>query len=124
MKARVKLKPGQKGTKKLVAQYGDALICVRYRYDVGTRRQVKTVEIIVSESAWTPPPAKYPDSALVPLRIGVTEKSLQEQARAVGGRWDHKQQLWFVRYGCIAGTKMEKLIIVEAAKGSVESESL
>lgn len=28
--ARLKLKPGQKGTKKLFTQYGDALVCVRY----------------------------------------------------------------------------------------------
>jgi hypothetical protein len=33
MKTRVKLKPGQRGTKKLLDQYGDALVCVRYRYD-------------------------------------------------------------------------------------------
>jgi hypothetical protein len=26
------LKPGQKGTKHLVEQYGDRLVCVRYRY--------------------------------------------------------------------------------------------
>lgn len=115
MKTRVKLKPGQNGTKKLVAQYGDALICVRYRYDAETRKQVKTAEIIVSESDWTPPPAKYAASELVPLRIGLAEKPLQEQARAVGGRWDRKQQVWFVRYGCIAGTRLEKLIIVETS---------
>lgn len=113
MKALVKLKPGQKGTKKLVAQYGDALICVRYRYDVAAHKQFKTVEIIVSESEWTPPPPKFLESELVPLRIGITEKSLQEQARAVGGRWDRKKQFWFVRYGCISGTKLEKLIVLE-----------
>ena len=58
MKTRVNLKPGQKGTKKLVEQYGAALVCVRYRYDAKTLKQYKTVEIIVSESEWTPPPAK------------------------------------------------------------------
>jgi hypothetical protein len=120
MKTRVKLKPGQNGTKKLVAKYGDALICVRYRYDEEKCKQVKTVEIIVSESEWTPLPAKYPDSALVPLRIGLAEKNLQEQARAVGGHWDRKQHAWFVRYGCIAGTKLEKLIIVETPKGEIK----
>ncbi|ABB33020.2 hypothetical protein GeomeDRAFT_3302 [Geobacter metallireducens RCH3] len=113
MNARVKLKPGQKGTKKLLAQYGDSLVCVRYRYDVEKRKQVKTVELIVSETDWTPPPPKYPESALVPLRVGVTEKALQEQVRVLGGRWDRAQQVWFVRYGCIAGTKLEKLIVVE-----------
>jgi hypothetical protein len=71
MKTRVNLKPGQKGTKRLVEQYGDTLLCVRYRYDEKTNKQYKTVEIIVSESDWTPPPAKYPDGALVTLKIGI-----------------------------------------------------
>jgi hypothetical protein len=113
MKIRVNLKPGQKGTKRLVEQYGDALLCVRYRYDEKTNKQFKTVEILVSESQWTPPPAKYPDGALVPLKIGIKQTALQEQVRAVGGRWDKKQQLWLVPYGCIAGTKLEKFIAVE-----------
>jgi len=30
-RVRLHLKPGQKGTKQLLAQYGDRLICVRYR---------------------------------------------------------------------------------------------
>jgi len=114
------LKPGQKGTKRLVAQYGDALFCVRYRYDKEKRKQFKTVEIIVSESEWTPPPDKYPESALVPLRIGIREKSLQEQAKALGGYWDREKQFWLVRYGCIAGTKLEKLIIVETSKNGLK----
>lgn len=46
MKTRLKLKPGQKGTRKLVDIYGDALVCVRYRYDEESRARVKTVEII------------------------------------------------------------------------------
>lgn len=124
MKTRVNLKPGQKGTKRLVEQYGDALICVRYRYDAKTHKQYKTAEIIVSESEWTPPPAKYPDGALVPLKIGINETVLQNQLRAVGGRWDKGQRVWFVPYGCIAGTKLEKLIVVETTKGDKKKESL
>jgi len=33
MKTWARLKPGQNGTKKIVEKYGDALVCVRYRYD-------------------------------------------------------------------------------------------
>jgi hypothetical protein len=40
MKTRVILKSGQKGTKRLVEQYGDALICVRYRYDAKAQKTV------------------------------------------------------------------------------------
>ncbi len=44
MKTRTKLKPGQNGTKKYAAQYGDALVCVRYRYDEQKRKQYQAVE--------------------------------------------------------------------------------
>lgn len=124
MKTRVNLKPGQNGTKRLVDQYGDALVCVRYRYDAKTNKQYKTVEIIVSECEWKPPPAKYPDGELVPLKIGIHETALQAQARAVGGRWDKDQRVWFVPYGCIAGTKLEKFIAVETTEDAKESDSL
>jgi hypothetical protein len=124
MKTRVNLKPGQKGTKRLVQQYGDALVCVRYRYDAKALKQYKTVEIIVSESVWTPPPAKYPDGELVSLKIGIDETTLQNQARAVGGRWDKERQVWLVPFGCIAGTKLEKLIVVETVVDAIRPDSL
>jgi hypothetical protein len=33
MKSRLNLKPGQKGTKKLVERHSQSLLYVRYRYD-------------------------------------------------------------------------------------------
>jgi len=54
MRAHVTLQPGQKGTKKLLAEYGDQLVCVRYRDDKASRRQLKTVELIVEERPWGP----------------------------------------------------------------------
>jgi len=124
MKTRVILKPGQKGTKRLVEQYGDALVCVRYRYDAKAHKQYKTVEIILSETEWTPPPARYPDGTLVSLKIGINETALQNQAGAVGGRWDKEQQVWLVPYGCIAGTKLEKFIAVETTADAINDKSL
>jgi hypothetical protein len=120
----VNLKPGQKGTKRLVEQYGDALICVRYRYDAKAHMQYKTVELIISEAELTPPPARYPDGALVSLKIGINEMSLQNQARAVGGRWNKQRQVWLVPYGCIFGTKLEKLIAVETPETAKKGDSL
>ena len=54
MRVLLHLKPGQKGTKKLCAQYGDRLICVRYRYNVQCKKRFKPVELIVEERAWEP----------------------------------------------------------------------
>ena len=48
-RVRLNLKPGQKGTKQLLAQYGDRLVCVRYRYDAYRKKRLKTVEILVAE---------------------------------------------------------------------------
>lgn len=124
MKTRVILKPGQKGTKRLVEQYGEALICVRYRYDAKAHKQYKTAEIIVSATEWTPPPAKYSDGTLVPLKIGIEETSIQKQVRSVGGRWNKEKRLWLVPYGCIAGTKLEKFIAVETSTDAKKDDSL
>ena len=42
-------KPGDTGTEKLVAKYGDRLVAVRYRYSHAKRKRYKTVELIVAE---------------------------------------------------------------------------
>ena len=41
------LKPGEWGTKRLLAFHGPSLLCVRYRYDEDPREHLKTVELIV-----------------------------------------------------------------------------
>jgi len=41
MRTRLHLKPGQRGTKQLLAQYGDRLVCVRYRYDAQRKKRFR-----------------------------------------------------------------------------------
>jgi hypothetical protein len=41
------IRPGQRGAKKSMAQYGDRLVCVRYRQDEQRKKRFKTVELIV-----------------------------------------------------------------------------
>src|SRR5882672_3898114 len=52
MEIRLTLRRGMSGTKKLLARYGERLVCVRYRYDRATGRRVKTAELIVEDVAW------------------------------------------------------------------------
>lgn len=40
------LKPGEEGTEELVERFGDALVCVRCRYDAERGVLVKTAEIV------------------------------------------------------------------------------
>ena len=41
------LRPGQNGTKPYQKQYGDPLVCVRYRYDEHRCRCIARVELAV-----------------------------------------------------------------------------
>lgn len=113
MTARTKLLPGQKGTKSLVAEYGDALLCVRYRYDEQSHTRMKTVELIIEKKPWTPTKHRLTDDEVVPVRIGFDEKVLREQAKAAQGKWDPDAKAWYIPYGKIKGTELEKLIILE-----------
>lgn len=114
MLTRLKLKPGQKGTKKLLSQYGDALVCVRYRYDEARSVRLKTVELVVEKAAWTPAARKFADSDLVPVRIAFSDNALRAEAKAAKGRWDPENKFWLIHYGRIKGSELEKHIVLDA----------
>ncbi len=115
MIARLKLKPGQKGTKALVEKYGDDLVCVRYRYDESGRTRIKTVEIIVERNELPASRRKIADDVIVPVQISYGECELGKMAKSLGGKWDHDVKLWYIKYGSIKGTNLEKHIILDAA---------
>ena len=81
MRTRLHLKPGQKGTKQLLAQYGDRLICVRYRYDPERTKRLKTVELVVGERDWAPRRPPYTDDQIVGVRIAFAEAAVRHQAK-------------------------------------------
>ena len=114
MITRLKLKPGQKGTKALVEKYGDDLVCVRYRYDETGRTRIKTVELIVERKELPAPRQIAADDVLVPVQITYGERELGQMARYLGGKWDSDVKLWYIRYGAVKGTDMEKHIIFDA----------
>ena len=75
MRTRLHLKPGQKGTKLLLAQYGDRLVCVRYRYDAQRKKRFKTMrfktmELIIAEREWEPLPPRVAADMIVGVRVG------------------------------------------------------
>ena len=69
MPPRLTLKPGQKGTKKLLAQAGDRLIGVGYHYDGQRQKRLKTVELVGEEIDWTPPPKRPAGETIVAIRV-------------------------------------------------------
>jgi hypothetical protein len=96
METRLSLAPGQNGTKKLLARYGDRLICVRYRYDRARGTRHKTVELIVETVPWAPrarAPRRTPND-MVGVRINYSETELRERVKNAGGIWRARQRLW------------------------------
>lgn len=110
MPIRSTVHPGQRGAKKLLTQYGDRLVCVRYRYDEQRQKRLKTVELIIEEENWAPLEAP-PADALVPIRIALSEVTLRQQVKQLGGRWDPRRQVWEVRYAQAAALGLAERII-------------
>ena len=54
MEVKATIAPVQNGTQQLLKQYGDQLVCVRYRSDKARQKQIKTIEIIINEQDWVP----------------------------------------------------------------------
>lgn len=91
MRAQVTLQPGQKGTKKLTEQYGQRLVCVRYRYDEQSQRRLKTIELIVEETPWQPAAAR---AVTAGVRVAFQEAELQRRVKQAGGKWNAQRRLW------------------------------
>jgi hypothetical protein len=106
------LAPGQNGTKHLLRQYGDQLICVRYRYDKARQKRIKTAEIIVDEQDWIPG-VMIPTDRRVLVRIGFGETELREQVKKAGGFWNPDKKAWMVSYQNVLKLGLERRVIDE-----------
>ena len=111
MHIRSTVHPGQRGAKKLLTQYGDRLVCVRYRYDDKRQKRLKTVELIVEEEDWTVPPASPKNKDLVHLALTVQEFPLRQQVKQRGGRWNPQRGLWEIRYEHVLALGLQERII-------------
>jgi len=108
MKTYAHLKPGQKGTRRLVETYGEKLLCVRYRYDEKRGVKLKTVEIIVDEKPLRHP--RYNDDDIVPISVAFDETELRELLKKIRARWEPQIKMWFAPYSRIRGTPLEAKI--------------
>ena len=107
VKTKLTLTPGANGTKKLVEQYGDRLVCVRYRYDEARRMRLKTVELIEEESPWTPAGA----GAVYLVRIDYDETALRARVKEAGGRWSPQRKLWLLTRDTLRRLSLEDRIV-------------
>jgi hypothetical protein len=106
------LSPGQKGTKQLLKEYGEQLVCVRYRYDKARQRRFKTIELIIDEQDWIPD-VIIPTDRRVAIRIGFGETELREQVKSVGGFWNPDKKAWILSYHKVLQMGLERRMIDE-----------
>ncbi|MBM4259727.1 MAG: hypothetical protein FJ147_28005 [Deltaproteobacteria bacterium] len=104
------IQPGHRAARKLLAQYGNRLVCVRYRADEQQQKRFKTVELIIEEWAWTPRSLKIVDSSVL-VQIGFAERELRQRVKEAGGVWKPDKQAWELRFERAKALGLEKRII-------------
>jgi len=93
-----RIAPTQPGAIKLARQFGDRLVCVRYRHDRSDTYRYTTVELIVDEAPIKMRSTRSPPKIqLVAVRIEPGEAELMRALRTHGAVWDGKARLWYVR---------------------------
>jgi hypothetical protein len=90
--------PGDRGTKRLVAQYGDRFVCLRYIYDAASGRRRRTIELLLEDEDWTPQKSGMHPDQLVGVRVDYDETALRQAVKGVGGRWDRVLQVWVLSH--------------------------
>jgi len=93
------LKPGDPGTQKFLHRYGDALVCVRYRYDVASGTRVTTVELVVDTGPWKQSRQRIPHNKTVQIRVDYAETQLRSLVKKAGGKWNPEERVWELPYG-------------------------
>jgi hypothetical protein len=114
---RRKLLPGKPGTRKLFAEYGEKLVCVRYRYNAESKRRIKTVELAIEEGPWEPAAEKIPPSQIMQVWIPYDDLELQDCVKAAGGKWNPQHETWELTHGKVRELELSDFIMVNFRKG-------
>ena len=96
--------PQDPGARRWAPEFGDRLLCVRYRVDPENQRRPRTVELVVDE-------APTLASARVGLRIAWAEKDLRQRVKESGERWDAQAGLWMLPPGFARHLGLAKRIV-------------
>lgn len=96
------IRPGEKGSQRLQAKFGERLIAVRYR-KADDGQILTTVEVVVNKRPAPPPQRRLPElpatpTGRVPLRIAWEETELRQRVKQAGGWWDAPNKCWLLEY--------------------------
>ncbi|HOD62087.1 MAG TPA: hypothetical protein PKG96_08300 [Bacilli bacterium] len=106
-----KLRPGQQGTKKLVEQYGDRLLNVRYIYNAISEVKMKTVVLVEEQKPWTKKRQYIPPNKIMHLKVEYDEVQIRNLVKSCGGRWNKEKGYWEIAYRQVQILGLENRIL-------------
>ena len=77
--------------------------------ELRTEKRYTTVELIVDEKPWQPPPFKPED--ILHVEIAFDETDLRHKIKAAGGRWSKTTKTWKIPFKVIRAIGLEDRII-------------
>ena len=94
---------GTNGTNRLQRQWGEKLVCVRYRETQG--RILTTIEIVIDDCKKLPQNSQHQgrtvrrNQSIVAVKVDYAESDLRADIKRLGGKWSKALKLWLVPYG-------------------------
>ena len=116
MRTKSTLLPSDRGARRLYEQYGEQLVCVRYRYDEQLQKRFKTVELIIKEYDWQPHEKIQPTDAVVQLHVAPSEWELRQQVKQVGGIWNPQLRVWELRHDRVSDLGLAGRIVRQESR--------
>jgi hypothetical protein len=83
--------PPSAGTRRLQADHGAPLVCVRYRMDPAGLRRYTTVELVIDDALVG---GKQVDRRVFEVAIAYEEQDLRARAKSLGAKWIPERRLW------------------------------
>jgi len=107
----------------LLAEYGERLLCVRYREDRQQKKRYTTVELIVKQVDWEPPAPPFQAETIVGVRVAWGEKEIARAVKRAGGRWNRVKRVWELTYERVRALGLEDRIVEPRVSKSRDSGS-
>ncbi len=95
------------------------ILCVRSRYDAPRKKWFKTVELIIAEREWEPPPPRVAADTIEGVRVGFAEVEVRDRVKQAGGRWNRSRKVWEMRYDHVVALKLESRIVEEESYNTI-----
>lgn len=111
------MRPGRPGTIKLLREYGDRLLAVRYRNDPSKQQQLTTVELIVEardlpeENVCRRALIRRQKQSVVAVKSRLQNRAQRQKLLGAKAQWDGSNKVWWLKYEKVVIMGMQNQIV-------------